>query len=64
MLKKTSEVKIDTEEASKKASSTALGIICPHCSHLSSIKIEDLENNYTCLNCHKSFTPKDTIREK
>jgi uncharacterized CHY-type Zn-finger protein len=64
MLKKTSEVKIDTGEATKKASSTALGILCPYCKHLTSIKVEDLGNSHTCLTCNKTFIPSKVIDEK
>ena len=63
MLKKTNILKIDTSKASSKEGASTVPVICPHCSYLTAVLIENLPISRKCVTCGKSFVPEDAVAD-
>jgi len=59
MIKKTTEIKIDSSKASSQGGATTVPATCTHCGHLTVALIENADKPLECVNCNQLFMIKD-----
>ncbi len=64
MLKKDSEIKVNTKKASSDGAASSVPVICPHCGYLTAVLIERLEISRKCTTCNNSYIPKDATEDE